>query len=207
MSYHHIYNRGAHKAEIFHEKSDYQRMLRLLYIANSIQPFNLAKIRGIELFTKDRRENLIDIVAYCLMPNHIHILAKSRTDLIMDHGITKFMHKLCTGYSMYYNKKYDHSGTIWQGPYKEKIADDEIGYVCTLLNYIHLNPYGIKEPDMNKDARKEHFYEAWQYSINYEYSSLKDYLSEARPRPQKTILCGKEVEKWDKICLRPRLRH
>ena len=196
MSYHHIYNRGAHKAPIFHEKSDYFRMLKLLYIANNTEPFNISNTCGKNIFEINRKDTLVDIVAYCLMPNHLHIAVKPKTDLNIDPGITKFMQKLCTGYTMYFNLKYDHSGTIWQGSYKKKISDDEIDYMKTLINYIHLNPYGIKEPEMTKEARREHPQEAWAYSLNYEYSSLKDYLREVKPREQKPILSEKELEKW-----------
>ncbi len=206
MSYYHIYNRGAHKNPMFLDAFDYWRMLKLLYISNNTKPFNISDIGEKNIFEIDREDTLVDIVAYCLMPNHIHIAIKSKTDLKNDPGISKFMQKLCTGYSMYFNKKYDHSGTIWQGSYKKKISDDEIEYMKTLINYIHLNPYGIKEPEMTKEARKEHPEEAWAYSLNYEYSSLKDYLLEVKPREQKPILCEKELEKWRWTSLRLNLK-
>jgi putative transposase len=196
MFYHHIYNRGAHREQIFRDKSDYWRMLYTLYLANNSESFHFDKLLEKDIFESCRKENLVDIVAYCLMPNHIHIALRSKSDLQNDPGISKFMQKLCTGYTMYFNLKYDHSGTIWQGVYKKKIADDEMNYMRILINYIHLNPYGIKEPEMTKEARKEHPQEAWSYSLNYEYSSLKDYLGEVSPRPQKPILCEKEVDKW-----------
>lgn len=199
----HIYNRGAHKVPIFRDGSDYVRMLKLLYIANSPEPFNLANLRERNVFEVDRPGTLVDIVAYCLMPNHIHIAINSDSDLIVDPNITKFMKKLCTGYSMYFNKKYDHPGTIWQGTFEEKIADDEIAYTETLIDYIHLNPYAIKEPGMTKGVRKEHPLEAWDYSHNYEYSSLKDYLNtDNPPREQSVILSPKELEKWQYLALR-----
>jgi len=194
MNYHHIYNRGAHKAKIFHETLDYKRMINLLYLANNPQPFNYCKIRKINIFEQKKKNTLVDIIAYCLMPNHIHIAIKSKTNLQNDPGITKFMLKLCTAYSSYYNKKYGHSGTIWQGSYENKIADDEVDYIHTLINYIHLNPFAIKHPEMTKEARKEHSEEALEYSLNYEFSSLKDYV-EGKPRPQKSILSKEELEK------------
>ncbi len=194
MIYHHIYNRGAHKVPIFNDRSDYWRMLRLLYIANCSKPFNIRDIGESKIFDVEREDKLVDIVAYCLMPNHIHI-ALSETlpmsdigDRMSDIGkasnITKFMRKVCTGYSNYFNLKYIHSGTIWQNSYKEKLFDKkDLGI---LVPYVHLNPYGIKEPDMTKEARKEHPEEAWAYSKEYEFSSLKDYLGE--DRIQKNIL-------------------
>ena len=85
------------------------------------------------------------------------------------------MRKICTGYSCYYNIKYMHSGTIIQGKYKSKlIANPE--YLQTVVNYIHLNPYGIEEPDMNNQAKRDHMYEALGASAKYEYSSFQDYL-------------------------------
>jgi REP element-mobilizing transposase RayT len=197
MSYHHIYNRGAHKAPIFYEKSDYLRMLKLLYIANSTEPFQLREFSEKNIFEIPRADTLVSIVAYCLMPNHIHIAIKPKTDLIIDPGITKFMRKVCTGYSMYFNVKYDHSGTIWQGVYKKKIADDELDYLRILINYIHLNPYGIKEPEMTKEARKEHSQQAYEYSKNYEFSSFKDYLGEKRVQNSildSTLRCNLSTE-------------
>ncbi|MFA6601405.1 MAG: transposase [Candidatus Paceibacterota bacterium] len=197
MSYHHIYNRGAHRSLVFLDNTDYLRMIKLLYLANQPQPFHLREIGEKNVFQVLRTETHVNIVAYCLMPNHIHIAVNAKTDLELDPGITKFMHKLCTGYSMYFNKKYNHSGTVWEGPYKEKIGNDDDEYMRTLISYIHLNPYGIKEPSMTREARKEHPKEAFIYSINYEYSSLQDYLGpEASPRVQQPILCQKELRKW-----------
>lgn len=179
---------------IFYDDFDYWRMLKLLYIANNIERFHIDNRR--DVFEIKKSDTLVDIISYCLMPNHIHIAVKSKSDLESDPYVAKFMQKLCTGYSMYFNKRYEHSGTIWQGSYKKKISDNEISYMKTLIKYIHLNPYAIKEPTMTKDARSEHLLEAWQYSVNYEYSSLIDYLSEVRPRLQTPILCQKELEKW-----------
>mgnify|MGYP001557963555 CR=1 FL=1 len=197
MIYYHIYNRGAHKAPIFHDRSDYWRMLKLFFIANSPKPFNLSRFGETNIFSTIRQETLVNILAYCLMPNHIHIAICSKTDMYPEPGITKFMLKLCTAYSCYYNNKYSHSGTIWQGTYNKKIADDQLSYIRTLITYIHLNPYGIKEPEMTKDARKEHHNEAWEYSLGYEYSSLKDFIREGNPRQQFPILDPIEFEKWN----------
>jgi len=195
---HHIYNRGAHKAPIFLDRSDYERMLMLLYIANCSEPFVLRKINEQRVFEVKRKDTLVDIVCYCLMPNHIHIAVKQRPRLC----ISQFMHKLCTGYSGYFNRKNIHSGTIWQGPYKEKFADD-LEYGGTLINYIHLNPYfGIKEPDLTRESRPEHLQRAIKYSREYEFSSFKDYLGEIRP--QTAILCSAEARPLRKA-QRPRL--
>ncbi|OHA24386.1 MAG: hypothetical protein A3D50_00005 [Candidatus Taylorbacteria bacterium RIFCSPHIGHO2_02_FULL_44_12] len=124
--YYHIYNRGAHKSPIFLDKIDYQRFLYLLYIANSNKPLHFYILKQSDAFLCERQDQYVDIVAYCLMPNHFHIAVKE----IVEGGISRFVHKLCTAYVMYYNFKYDHSGTIFQGPYNAKHVDSD-GYLLT----------------------------------------------------------------------------
>ncbi|MFA6295048.1 MAG: transposase [Candidatus Paceibacterota bacterium] len=187
--YHHIYNRGAHKEPIFREGSDYMRMLKLFYIANNKESFTISSFGLTNIFEAKRKCLLVDIVAYCLMPNHIHLALKE----LEPFGISRFIHSLATGYSGYFNRKYGHSGTIWQGPYNEKPVCDEM-YIRKLINYIHLNPYGIKEPEMSKEARAEHLDEAVAYSETYEFSSFRDYLG--IERVQKAILSVTEVGKF-----------
>jgi hypothetical protein len=86
---------------------------------------------------------------------------------------------------MFYNKKYKHSGTIFQGKYKSKhVNEDE--YLNYLLEYIHLNPFGIEEPNISKSSKQDFRKQAIEIAKNYEFSSLKDYLHEERP--QKVII-------------------
>lgn len=92
---------------------------------------------------------------------------------------------------MYFNAKYDHSGTIFQGQYKSKHIDSD-EYFNYVIQYIHLNPYGIEEPDMMKSVKKEHLEKAFAYSKSYEYSSFKDYLGKIRP--QGTILTRADAQ-------------
>lgn len=181
FAYYHVYNRGAHKAPIFHDSNDYERMLKLLYIANNDAILCMSKLPEI-VYGCTREKPFVDIVAYCLMPNHIHIAMRAQDEKKM----AAFIHKLSTAYTKYYNLKYDHSGTIWQGPYKYKTVTDET-YLSVLINYIHLNPYGLKEPDLKKEARDDQYYkEARLYSAKYSYSSFRDYLGD--DRSQRKIL-------------------
>jgi len=178
-SYHHIYNRGAHKALVFQDGLDYWRMLKLLYIANNEDPFDMFKLGHLDIFSIKRKCVLVDIIAYCLMPNHVHIVVRDRGEASPPGASIKFIHKLMTGYSGYFNKKYDHSGTVWQGPYNSKPVCDE-QYFNVLIDYVHLNPYGIITPNMTKEARAERREEAVEFSRNYEYSSYKDRLGISR---------------------------
>jgi hypothetical protein len=109
------------------------------------------------------------------MPNHIHLGLVEKEE----KGIERFTRKLFTAYVMYYNTRYDHSGTLFQGACKCKHVDDQ-EYLQYLIEYIHLNPFGIKTPELLKEARRELRDEAIEFSKNYEYSSFKDYLGAKR---------------------------
>jgi len=98
------------------------------------------------------------------MPNHYHILASAKAD----GGLTKFMQKLATGYSMYFNKKYDRTGTLFEGRFKAKHADSD-EYLKYLFSYIHLNPVDRTRPD------------AFTSAIQYPYSTFGYYLPFPRP--------------------------
>src|SRR5690242_18998308 len=105
----HICNRGAHKQKIFKEDSDYGRFLLLLYISNTTQPVEtrllLKKYGGPSsgnIFQEEIGEKLIEIFSYCLMPNHFHLVLRQ----LKPDGIEKFIRKLATAYSMYFNIKY-----------------------------------------------------------------------------------------------------
>jgi len=96
--FYHIYNRGNSKQKIFHDKKDYERFVKLLYFSNSNKSFEFRNIAG-KLFELNRGKILVSIGAYCLMPNHFHILVSQKEN----GSISKFMQKLTTAYSMYYN--------------------------------------------------------------------------------------------------------
>ena len=82
----------------------------------------------------DRGETLVDIGIYCLVPNHFHLLIKEKTE----NGISEFVKKVATGYSMYFNKKYERTGSLFEGPFKAKRIDTD-EYLKYIFSYIHLN--------------------------------------------------------------------
>ena len=107
------------------------------------------------------------------MPNHFHMLL---TPCVED-GITMFMQKLGTAYSMYFNKRYNRTGTLFEGPFKAKWADNDI-YLKYLYAYIHLNPLKLwGRVDVASEPSIE---ETLDFLKSYTYSSLSDYLQIAR---------------------------
>lgn len=169
--YYHIYNRGADKRETFLSENDYRRFITLLYLSNSTEPLNIKIERKTfeELFEEERNNVLVDIGAYCLMPNHFHILLKEK----VENGISKFMQKLNTSYTMYFNKKNDRSGVLFQGVFKAEHANrDE--YLEYLFSYIHLNPVKLIEPKWKEDGIKNPS-KARSFLDNYRYSSYIEY--------------------------------
>jgi putative transposase len=141
--FYHLYNRGTEKRKIFLCRADYARFLALLYLANQETP-TVLKIQGrtLEELVEERSGTpLVEIATYCLMPNHFHLLVRG----VEEGGVGKFMQKLTTGYTMYFNKKNERTGTLFQGRYKAThVADDR--YLRYLISYIHLNPIKLIEP-------------------------------------------------------------
>jgi putative transposase len=178
--YYHIYSRGVDKRIIFNNDHDYRRFIFLLYICNSttsVRTDNLFK-QGrslLELFDVDRRDTLVDIGAYCLMPNHFHILLYEKTE----GGISKFMKKLLTAYSMYFNTKNERRGSLFEGLFKAKYIDSD-PYLNWIFSYIHTNPIKLidstwKEKGIYDPITVKKFVE------DYEYSSYYDYFLGDRP--------------------------
>lgn len=156
--YYHVFNRGVDKRKVFLNKFDYCRFTKLLRIANSFKSIHLYHDRGLASVAEDR---LVSIGAWSLMPNHFHILLKE----IQPNGISIFMHKLSTAYTMFFNKKYERTGSLFAGVFKAvHIQSDQ--HLKYLYSYIHLNPVqkitvALKSiPMLN----------------TYTYSSFKDYM-------------------------------
>ena len=181
--YYHIYNRGIDKRVIFKLKKDYERFMILLYLANSNESFRLDDLlsnKGTnktfdEILILDRGEPLVSIGAWSLMTNHFHLLAKQE----VDGGITKFMRKLGTGYSMFFNIKYQRTGSLFGGPFKSKLVGVDDNYMRQLFGYIHINPLEIGFPDW-KEKINQSSMNMKKFLESYRYSSYPDYLGEDR---------------------------
>lgn len=176
--FYHIYNRGVEKRKIFLKNSDYDRMMFLLYICNNTESVHIQNYRGltlIEKFSLARKNTLVEIGAVCLMPNHFHLLVKEK----IEGGISIFMQKLTTAYTMYFNTLNDRSGSLFQGTFKSRHIDRE-EYLNYLYAYIHLNPIKIIEPDWKENSIKNKS-EAKNFLDSYKFSSYMDYCGLTRP--------------------------
>lgn len=134
--YYHIFNRGIDKRKIFSNQEDFDRFLQSINEFNSLSPIDsiyentLRKKKFGGLASKP----LINLICYCLNPNHFHLILQQATD----KGVEKFMHRLGTGYTMFFNEKYKRSGSLFQGTYKAKyINSDE--YLLYASVYVNLN--------------------------------------------------------------------
>ena len=167
--YYHLYNRGVEKRNIFLEKRDSSRFQRLIYLANGTSPIRFSETEGQALNNIDRGDPLVAIGAYVLMPNHFHLLVKE----VIENGLSKFMEKLATGYSMYFNKKHERVGPLFQGRFKGEHVDND-KYLKYLYSYIHLNPVKLIEPNWKKEGIKDEK-RALKHINQYYYSSYGDY--------------------------------
>lgn len=181
--YYHCYSRGVEKRKIFLNKKDHERFLQLLFVCNSSKIIHLSNFQGQpfnRIFDLDKEETLVEIGAYCLMPNHFHLLIREKNK----GGISLFMQKLITAYTMYFNRKNERKGSLFESTYKAKhVTGDR--YLKYLFSYIHLNPVKIIQKDWKKKGVKSKK-EAVKFLENFAYSSYQDYCE--LDRVQKGIL-------------------
>ncbi len=172
--YYHIYNRGVEKRKLFLDRKDYIRFIKLLYLCNGSRPFTIRELPPGSPYDWERGERLVDIGAYCLMPNHFHLLLYEHTE----GGITKFLHKLQTSYAMYFNKKYKRKGVLFESVFQSAHVDSD-EYLQYLFAYIHLNPIKIIQNDWKENGIKD-LEGAKQYLSGYPFSSYFDHAGQTR---------------------------
>lgn len=172
----HTYNRGVEKRPIFLIKRDYLRLIESVNyyrFANCPVKFSyFIKLSAEERAKVLKRlentsERIVDILAFCFMPNHIHFLLKQ----LMGNGVSKFMAKITNGFSHYFNTRHDRTGHLFQGNFGAvRIETNE--QLMHISRYIHLNPvssYLIEIKDL----------ESYEYSSYPEYLNIKSGFSNA----------------------------
>lgn len=163
----HVYNRGVEKRPLFLTKWDSNRFLEII---NYYRFINCpVKYSYFKLMSGDKKEDVlknleetsgkwVDILAFCLMPNHVHFLLKQ----LEDNGISKFMAKIQNSFSHFFNVKQERVGHLFQGSFKAvKIESDE--QLIHVSRYIHLNPVSSYITSFGKIE-------------DYEFSSYPEYI-------------------------------
>lgn len=197
---HHIVLRGIDENLIFKNKDDYYRGIFSIYEFNDSMPVVIQKRRekrksfkkqlqesrrrastglstglsmvfsGLEFI--DERDKLIDVLCFCFMPNHIHLLLRQ----IKEGGIHKFMVKLGSGYGRYFNQKHQRKGYVFQNRFRSVTIKDN-NQLMTVVNYIHANPISLIEPNFKEQGIKNHFVkEIINFLKTYKWSSFQDYI-------------------------------
>lgn len=179
--WYHCFSRGVDKRVIFEDPNDHKRFQMLLFACNSTIPIRISDLKSHDapveerLMQIPRGEQFVDIGAYALMPNHYHLLLRQN----VENGITSFMQKLGTGYTMYFNIKNQRSGPLFSSRFKAKhIHTDQ--YFRRVINYIHTNPAELYERDWKRGVIRN-VQKLRAALATYPYSSFPDYLNTARP--------------------------
>lgn len=176
--YYHVYNRGTDKREIFSNAKDYDRFLETIRFVNNKETLTglsdhkrrISQIRPFGSVATDPKGllGLVEIICYCLNPNHYHFILKQ----LADGGIPLFMGKLSNSYTKYFNIKYKRSGSLFQGPFKS-VHIDSNEYLLHLSAYINGNNF---IHGYHKDM------------TDWPYSSFLDYIGK-----RNDDLCRKEI--------------
>ena len=146
-NYYHVYNRGVAAQPIFLDVQDKQHFLDIM--GRYLDPTNDSIKSDGTSYRKFDQD--IELLCYCLMGNHFHLLLYIRDD---PHALPSFIQSALTAYSMYFNKRYKRIGTLFQGVFKASMILDDC-YLLHITRYIHMNPRTYK---------------------TYHYSSLREYL-------------------------------
>ncbi len=174
----HVVNRGVDKRIIFNDDQDYLRFIHNLFEFNDENPalnmWYAVKTRNSDIVNhynnKKTRELLVDILAFCLMPNHYHLLIAPRKE----KALSVFMKKIGIGYAKYFNNKYERTGTLFERRYKSVLVQKHAHFLYVPF-YIHLNPLDLIMPGW-RQGKIDDTKKAIGFLKNYRWSSFPDYI-------------------------------
>ncbi len=165
-AFYHIYNRGVEKRDIFLDHEDYVKFIGLLktyLVKPDLQGVTLKDDNNHTISPSRALNNYaeeVNLLAYCLMPNHFHLLIRQFTE----RGMVGLMQSLLTKYVIYFNKKYKRVGGLFQSTYKtvKILGEEQFTYIT---KYIHRNPLPSYPTRLHLEGLRE-----------YKYSSYGNYL-------------------------------
>lgn len=168
-SYYHVYNRGVAKQNIFLDVDDYKTFLGYLKLYLTAYDKNNKTRPSRQLRNYYQK---LSLLAYCLIPNHFHLFVFQKDK----EAMTEFMKSLGTKYSMYFNKKYQRVGPVFQGRYKAVMVESETQFIY-LSKYIHRNPLDILPSGTDLDGYKYSSYQNYLGQFNQTWLDTSEILS------------------------------
>lgn len=145
----HIFNKSIAGFKIFNKQADFSRIVNVIIYYQKdkrlISFSNFIKIKRDFSQNISTNEKTVEIIAYCIMPTHIHLILKQ----LRHGGVTVFMGNVLNSYSRYFNIKYNRKGPLWQGRFKNVLVEND-DQLLHLTRYIHLNPvteYLVNKPE------------------------------------------------------------
>ena len=134
--FYHIFNRGVDKRNIFLEKDDFARFLLGMEVFNTAKPigsiYEHSFLKKDALGSRDAKSRLVDIVCYCLNPNHYHFTLEQ----LVDDGVSSYMGRLSGGFAQYFNRKYKRSGALFESRYKSThvVSNEQLLHTSAYIN-------------------------------------------------------------------------
>lgn len=182
LQIYHVLSRGVDQRKIFMDDQDRFRFIHDLFEFNDEAPANTSSYhfykkkqsgdvlrRQIE---RKPRKFLVEILAFCLMPNHYHLLLIPKTE----GGISLFAKKLNGGYAKYFNEKHERTGALFERKLKSVLVEKQAHFIH-LPYYIHLNPLDLVTPEW-RERKLLNFKKAIEFLDSYRWSSHLDYSGE-----------------------------
>ncbi|MEK7185881.1 MAG: transposase [Patescibacteria group bacterium] len=167
----HVFNRGVDHRPVFTDKREFKRAVDVIdYYRFATPLIKFSKFSKLSSEEKNKiklkiknEAKLVDIFAFCLMPNHFHLLLRQT----YENGISKFLSNFQNSYTRYFNTKNERSGHLFTGQFKAVLieTDEQLLHVS---RYIHLNPatsYIVKD---------------FVSLLNYPWSSLPEYIGKVK---------------------------
>lgn len=201
--YYHVFNRGIDKREIFATEDDFARFFQGMNEFNAINPIgslyqnSFNPLRSLSPKYNDN-DKLVNFICYCLNFNHYHFILEQ----VVDNGIEKFMQRLGTGYTNYFNHKYDRSGSLFQGKFKAVFIDSN-EYLLHVSAYVNLNDQVHQLRSKASKSSWEEYLENNSYGFNFckkdiilgQFNSVDEYKNFAEDS-LKNIRERKEMKKF-----------
>lgn len=213
----HVYNRGVDKRSLFADPHDFERFRIALIALNQIELVHslndiLKYTNEVDVQSFVSSKPLVRIHTYCINLNHYHFLLEP----LVDDGVQKFMHRLGTSFTNYFNRRHDRSGSLFQGPYKAvHVRTNEhfmhLGCYVTLNNLVHkgMNPVWLERMPFSalQEYAKVGATDETVVAIAdttlllAQYRSRKKFLKEAHKTVAAVVNMRKEMQEYARLCI------